>query len=110
MKFSKDYQPANRRKPDALTNILKDWLNKPYSNSDTTIGEKIVETLVNEAIGGNLKAIQLIWERVEGKPAQSIDLTQSNNGLPTVIYLPADTGVKPYYDEKDVIDPTETTQ
>ena len=105
-KFSKDYQPENRRKPDKLTPILKEWLNKPFA-PDCTIGEKIVEVLINEAINGNLKAAQFIFERVDGKLTQSIEVEQTNFAPPKIIYLPADTSKPPVTDESQIIDPLE---
>ena len=102
MKFSTEYQPENRRKPDALTPILKEWLNKDYAEN-LTIGEKIVQTLVEHAVNGNLKAIQLIFERIDGKPLQAISI-ENEMELPEIIVLPANNAKPPVHDEKDVKD------
>ena len=50
-----------------------------YSN--ITRNEAIVAVLIKEALGGNIKAIDMIMDRVEGKPIQQtdIDLTGALN-------------------------------
>lgn len=103
MKFSKDYQPENRRKPNPITDKLRRLLKQPH-NAEMTKAEAILNTLINEAIGGNVRAIQLIFERLEGKPLQAVSIEQTGGTLPEVIILPANNSKPPYYDESDIPD------
>lgn len=101
--FTSEYQPERKRQPDKLTPILKELLF--CEQNGITPADAIISKLIELALEGNLKAIQLIFDRIDGKPKETIESTHS--GLPKVIYLPADTGVQPYLNEADVIDPTE---
>lgn len=107
MKFSKDHQPENRRKPNPLTGTLKELLKEPY-NKEKNKGEAILHTLINEAISGNIRAIQLIFERLEGKPLQAVTIEQTDFKLPDVIILPPNNSKPAVYREEDIIDHLDT--
>ena len=89
--FSSEYQPKNRRKStkhltDMLRSSLKERKDVFIEGEDITTGKKvkikvamptnriIVATLCRLAAKGNLKAIELIWDRIEGKPKQQTDM------------------------------------
>lgn len=108
MKFSKDYQPANRRKPDKITELLKATLQQPAPDTpDVTNIQKIVNKLIELASGGNVRAIDIIFDRVEGKPLQQVTIEQSEIQLPEIIILPPNNSKPPVYNENDIIDPLE---
>ena len=96
-KFGTDYQPENRRKPDTLTDVLKQLL---FANDSSDL-EAIAGVLISEAKAGNIRAIQLIFDRLEGKAVETINTT-STNTLPVVYILPADNSKPPVTDEADV--------
>lgn len=90
-KFSSEYQPENYRKPDPfkfLTNMLVGELNSereitvegidPKTGKLTQVRvaqptkEVIVNTLLRLGAKGSVKAIEMIFDRVEGKVTQGI--------------------------------------
>ncbi|OWY25230.1 hypothetical protein C7N43_18065 [Sphingobacteriales bacterium UPWRP_1] len=104
-KFSSEYQPTNRRKPDKLTELLKQMLNEPATiNPDVTHCTQIVEKLLEMAKAGNMRAIELIFERIDGKVKQEVENSYSQT-LPQVIVIekPADT-LPPVYSESEILE------
>ena len=85
--FSKDYQPPTRGTPEDLTKgrqekklmtdalmvalkrVTKDAEGKPTKNINA-----IASKLVDNAKGGDNKAIDIIFDRTEGKAAQALTL------------------------------------
>ena len=62
------WRRAEGRESDAgLTTMLQLYLDENYS-SDATWRHRLVEVLLEQADQGNLRAIQEIWIRLEGKP------------------------------------------
>ncbi|HKM51793.1 MAG TPA: hypothetical protein VJY33_00195 [Isosphaeraceae bacterium] len=62
------WQPAPGHETDAgLTAMLQLYLDENYS-SDATWRHRLVEVLLDQADQGNVRAIQEIWIRLEGKP------------------------------------------
>ncbi|MGO9598109.1 MAG: hypothetical protein ACLP7Q_08965 [Isosphaeraceae bacterium] len=62
------WQPAAGHETDAgLTAMLQLYLDENYS-SDATWRHRLVEVLLDQADQGNVRAIQEIWIRLEGKP------------------------------------------
>jgi hypothetical protein len=71
--------PKGRPKVN-LTSILREHLQKevPDDEAKRTYGEAIVDEAVKKAAAGDLKAIEMLWSRLEGKPEQTIELTSGN--------------------------------
>lgn len=70
--------PVNR----ILTDAIREELNKPYY--DTMVGtatktklQKLIETLIDEAINGEVNAMKLIWVYVEGLPRPQENQTEA---------------------------------
>ena len=65
----------NGRPPNenSLSNIWREELEKTDTDSGLSNKEIIATVLVRLAKEGNLVAIERVYDRVEGKPAQSID-------------------------------------
>jgi hypothetical protein len=62
------WQPPPGQEADAgLTAMLQLYLDESYSR-DATWRHRLVEVLLEQADQGNLRAIQEIWIRLEGKP------------------------------------------
>lgn len=72
----KSGNPNGRPREKSLTTLLKEAL----KNIEGVTGEQydvlLVKRLLEKAISkGDMKAIQMIWERLEGKPKQSIEMS-----------------------------------
>jgi hypothetical protein len=59
-------KPGERRNPSGRpADLLSKALRRRLSKEDA---ERIADVLIAEAMAGNLKAIEIIWDRLEGKP------------------------------------------
>jgi Family of unknown function (DUF5681) len=68
--------PGGRPKSRALSEELRARLQQQYpGRGETTYGRLVAEKLVDLAIDGEIAAIREIFDRIEGKPRQAIDLT-----------------------------------
>lgn len=45
----------------------------------------LADTVLNEAIGGNMQAVKEVADRLDGKPAQSVELEANVKGNITVV-------------------------
>ena len=65
----------NGRPPvaDSLNNILRERLEEVDPDAGITNKEVVASELLRLGKAGNLSAIQYIFDRVDGKPAQTID-------------------------------------
>src|SRR5215831_2460072 len=67
--------PAGRPKVHTLSEHLRDRLKEQFPGKpDATYGRMVAEALVDRAINGDVAAIREIYDRVEGKPKQTIDV------------------------------------
>lgn len=74
MKFQKGRSgnPAGRpKKGQALTELLREKLEETPGGT-LTRKEKIVEKLIKLAEGGNLLAAKYIFDRIDGRPIESL--------------------------------------
>ena len=78
------------------------------NDKGVTVLDALVSKLVKMALDGNMAAMRELLDRGWGKAKETVETIHSE--LPKVIYLPADTGVQPFLNESDVIDPTEPQQ
>ena len=71
------------RKGEALNDQLLKALSERMTYKGKTVQAKeiICKRLVHEAIAGDVLAIKLIYERLLGKPYQSIDVTSQGKAL-----------------------------
>ncbi len=96
--FSSTNQPTNRRKStklltDLLTKELKHKKEIELEGIDTTTGQKtrikipmptkevLIQALLRQAAKGNIKAIREVFDRVEGKAQQAIDVTSLGQSM-----------------------------
>lgn len=74
--FSKDNQPDKYRGPSLVTkmkNMLKD---------DPERVTTIMEALLKKAEDGDLKAVEILLTRVDGKPKETVEVTTSTTKPP----------------------------
>ena len=82
MPFSKGDPNINRagrpRKGEAFRDILRRRLDDIHEESGLTMAEKLMAMLQDKALDGDLKAMDMILDRVEGKPQQHITSENEN--------------------------------
>lgn len=71
----------------SLKELLKQKINEIDEETGKSFAELIIEQGIRQAKRGDLKFIELVWDRLEGKPQQYIDQNITGNGL-GVIVLP----------------------
>lgn len=64
--FSKEKQPAKAKQLENV-NRLRKGLTKELTPATAT---RLAQTLIREALDGNMKAMEMVWDRVEGKAVQ----------------------------------------
>lgn len=68
----KSGNPKGRPKGKSLTTQLREALKQKESTTDTPFDVLLVRRLMKKAIDeGDMKAIQMVWDRLEGKPKQT---------------------------------------
>lgn len=83
------------RNGDCLTALLKEYLKKTCANGKTTNKELIAQALIDEAVKGNLKAIEMVLNYTDGKPKESMDVTTNGQSLESKpVFIVADTATK----------------
>ena len=72
----------------SLIHILKEKLEKIPENSKLSFAEAIIEALVKKAIADeDMSAIREIWDRIEGRPKDSIDVTTAGAPIALVEFV-----------------------
>lgn len=70
--------PAGRPR-EAITPYLRDYVQRKYpGKSDATYAEMIAKALVDCAIRGEIAAIREVFDRLDGKPRQPVNLVDVN--------------------------------
>ena len=76
---------VNGRPPkhECFTSLLKEEINKidPKDKEGRTWMEVIVDATLRLAIKGNPTALKEVWQRVDGKPPQAVDLNANVGGI-----------------------------
>jgi uncharacterized protein DUF5681 len=68
--------PAGRPKSRALSEELRARLREQYpGKDDATYATMVARKLIDLAVAGEIPAIKEVFDRVEGKPRQAIDLS-----------------------------------
>jgi len=95
-RFSSTNQPENRgRKGKSISEYLREYgeaktveyeikvykgenekprVKKGRIESETTLNEVVATTLMSKAMNGDLRAINIVLDRIEGKPKQSLEV------------------------------------
>jgi ribosomal protein L17 len=76
-KPGKSGNPKGRpRKGETLTNLLREKIETPKTPRERlTRKEKIIEKLIALAEAGDLAALKYLFDRLDGRPTESIELT-----------------------------------
>ena len=103
-RFDKDNQPSKekvgRKKTADLLALLREALVKEVKEG-VTVQDVIINKLVNTAGKGDLRAINMVLDRIHGKAVETVNTTNTNT-TPTVYILPADNSKPPVTNEADV--------
>ena len=92
LKYELEITARNKDSKQIETKILKGNIN---SKDNKTLNELVVAILYQRAIGGDLKAIEDLMDRQEGKPIQKIEQkTENTNTDKVVFYLPEKKEIK----------------
>jgi ribosomal protein L17 len=79
MPFSKGKSgnPQGRpKKGETLTDLLREKIEVPKTAKEKlTRKERIIEQLITLAEGGDLAALRYVFDRIDGRPKESIELT-----------------------------------
>ena len=75
--------PGGRRKTLSLVADLRDELEKMAQGSSVSNKQMVVSRLLNQALAGDMQAIKLIFEYVDGKPVQPIDVRREAERIAT---------------------------
>ena len=88
-----DEPPPPVRPTRTLTARLKEILARPVDGGgDADEGDHVAEALVLAARGGDVRAIQMIFDRVDGRAKLSADEDARPNGGPRIV-IPGAPGV-----------------
>jgi hypothetical protein len=72
--------PNGRPKNEfALNEHIKEIANTPVGKSKKTMLEAVVNTVYQEALGGNMTAVNFLADRILGKPNQSIGIKDTTD-------------------------------
>jgi len=69
--------PNGRPKGKTIAGIIREKIEQADENGKTKI-DKLADILINKAMDGDFKALELIWNYMDGKPDQKIDLGDSD--------------------------------
>ena len=73
--------PNGRPKKDySITETIRNMM-----GIDPLLKKKLAKTVIDLAIKGDLAAIRLIWNYMDGQPLQPTDVTSNGEGLTVVI-------------------------
>jgi hypothetical protein len=77
-KKGKSGNPNGRPKKDfALNDHIRSIANLEDEDKKTVL-EKVVQTVYNEALAGNMTAVSFLADRILGKPQQSVSLKEES--------------------------------
>lgn len=82
------------RTSKSLKELLIEKINEIDEETGKSVSELIIEQGLRQAKRGDLKFIEMLWDRLEGKPRQSIDQNISGDGLGVIILPSKDVTVE----------------
>ena len=65
--------PNGRPKGKVLTELVRDKMEEKDAEG-VFVKDKVVNAVVSMALEGNIKALELVWNYLDGKPTQTIEL------------------------------------
>ncbi len=68
--------PGGRPKGKSLTAVLRELLDEIPRGDTAKLKERIVKALLDKALKGDTKALDLIFERADGKITLPVELTE----------------------------------
>ena len=75
-------------KQETLSDLMKQLLEEREQDQKYQNKKLFVRKMFIDAMKGNTKAQAYIWDRLEGKAQQSIDMTSQGEQLGVMVYLP----------------------
>jgi len=75
-----------------MSTILLDAIKKVSEDKGTSEDVEIVKTLIRKAKQGDMKAIDIVFDRIEGKAPASLDVTSLGDKVNGIIILPQKNG------------------
>jgi len=88
--FLESGNPGGRPKGQSITKELRKYMYEIDSETGVSRMEKMITMLWDKAIKGNLKAMNIIMDRLEGTPRQSMEINAYNNE-PVTLFVIDDT-------------------
>jgi len=64
-----------------MATLLREAITKVVDDKGTTIDKQILRALYDKAKKGDLKATEIILDRIDGKPLQEIDITSGGETI-----------------------------
>ena len=92
--------PGGRpKKGETLTDILRGYLNEPDPDAPPyTRKQMLAQALYSRAIDGDVMAIKYTYDRIDGKPVETVDNT--HDGMMVITFKSVD-GSKKNPDDQD---------
>ena len=91
------------KKGESLADLMRVYLDKPHEKEAITNKEKFVQSVFKKAIDGEVAAMKLVWNYIDGMPLQPTDLTSGGERIGTPTREVADI-LQKIYEQKDSSD------
>ena len=77
--------PGGRPKGKSLTAVLRELLNQIPQGDNKELKEAVVKALIKKALTGDTKALDIIFDRTDGKVSLPLEVTE----IQKIEYVPA---------------------
>lgn len=77
--------PGGRPKGKSLTAVLRELLNQIPQGDNKELKEAVVKALIGKALTGDTRALDIIFDRTDGKVSLPLDVTE----IQKIEYVPA---------------------
>ena len=77
--------PGGRPKGTSLTAVLRELLDQIPKGDNQKLKEKIVKALLNKALTGDTRALDIIFDRTDGKVSLPLEVTE----IQKIEFIPA---------------------
>lgn len=74
--FTSEHQPKNRGRKKgskSMTTILKKYLKGTLDGDDLPARDRVALEMIKKAIDGDVQAMKYIFDRIDGKPKETVD-------------------------------------